>query len=387
MVTPRTIRVLFVIDSAAIGGAEHVILWLMQGLARDRVSCSLVCPPDGPMVTRYARVATRIATVGGRSVMSAPAIMKIAMLIKRWQIDVVHTCLYTSDVAGILAARIAGGRRVVCHIVGRNFYVTQERGLPRLCKQGLSRLHRLVYRLSDRLIAVSEAVKADLVQRPGVRVSPEKIRVIRHSLGHDGLAVSAGSFERVKRRLSLREHALVLSTIANLIPIKGHRYLLEAMAQVARSVPEAVCVLVGDGPQRQSLERMAHALGVDGCVVFAGTLEEELKRAVIRMSRAVVLPSLSEGLPVSLLEAMALGKPVVACDVGGVREAVVDQVTGLLVQPADSEALANAIHRLVSDHALADRMGQAGRCHFEETFSMHGMVSQVEALYAELLGG
>lgn len=386
MAVPAGCRVLFVIDSAAIGGAEHVIWSLLQGLPRGQVEPYLVCPSSGPMVERYRHAASAVATLEGHC-LSPLSILKIASLIKRWKIDVVHTCLYTSDVGGILAARIARAPRVVSHIVGRNFYVTEERGLRRVRRRLLSSCYRLVYRLSDRLIAVSEAVKVDLAERRGVRVSPEKITVIRHSPGHDGLAVSAEQVERVRRRLSLSEDAVVLSTVAHLIPIKGHRYLLQAMAQVAPSMPKAVCVLIGDGPERRPLERMAQALGLNGRVVFAGTLEEEeLKNALIQLSRAVVLPSLSEGLPVSLLEAMALGKPVVATDVGGMREVVVDQVTGLLVRPADPAALAGAILTLASNEELSGRMGQAGRRRVEETFSSREMVHRVAALYEDLVG-
>jgi glycosyltransferase involved in cell wall biosynthesis len=141
-------------------------------------------------------------------------------------------------------------------------------------------------------------------------------------------------------------------------------------------------VVIGDGPQRPMLEHEAARLGLNGHVIFAGELEGSLRNAVLHLSRVVVLPSLSEGLPVTILEAMALAKPIVTTNVGGNREAVVDGVNGLLVPPRDPEALASAVHRLVSDEALAARLGQAGRRRFEACFSLHQMLQQLETVYA-----
>jgi len=384
MTGKASVKVLFVIGSSELGGAESLILWLMQALPRDRFECHLVCPAGGPMVEQYAHAAARVVCLPYRSFLDPRAILKIAVLIRRSQIEIVHTCLYTSDVAGILAARLAGKAKVVSHLVGHNFYITEEGGMRRIRKRIFSRLYRGIYRGAHRVIAVCDAVKADLVNRAGLRVAAHKIIVLRHALPRRPVTVSAEHVDRVKALSAFNGQAVSVATIATLVPIKGHRYLLEAIARLAPSVPSLRCVLVGEGPERGRLEAMARALGLGTHVIFMGALEEELKNAVIHASRAIVVPSLSEGLPVAVLEAMAAGKPVVACDAGGVREIITDGVTGCLVPSRDPDALARAILMVISNEALADRLGRAGRRHLDERFIFHDMIAKLEHLYTTL---
>jgi glycosyltransferase involved in cell wall biosynthesis len=378
---PKRIRVAWIIGSAEVGGAEHLILSLMRHLPAEEFEGSVICPSPGPMVARYAQVAARVGTVGRRSFVNPFVILRMAWLLRRWRIDVVHTCLYDSDAGGILAARLAGVRRVISHIVGHNFFVTDERGWPRARKRLWSWIYRWVYRLADQLIAVSEAVKTDLVARRGIAVSPRKIVVIRHSVAQEAMAVAPEHVERVKQLCGITEASVVIAAIASLIPLKGHRYLIEALPAIVGSVSNLRCLVVGDGPHRAAIEQLVRRLGLAGHVVFTGVLDEEEKKAVIHLSRAVVLPSLSEGLPVVLLEAMALGKPIVATDVGGIRELIDDQLSGILVRPRDPEALAAAIVKVASDQAWAEGLGRAGRRRFEQAFSFPRVIDRLRAMY------
>ena len=380
------IRVAFVIGSAEVGGAEHLMLSLMRRLSTDEFECSIICPSSGPLVARYAEVAVRVGTVGQRSFLNPVAILRIAALLRRWRIEVVHTCLYGSDAGGILAARLAGVPRVISHIVGHNFYVTEEQGWRLARKRLWSWMYRGVYALSDQLIAVSEAVKRDLVCRGGIKVPAAKIVIIRHALsGEETLAVSAKQVEEVKRRYGIPEGSVVIATIASLIPLKGHRYLIEALPGLVRSVPSLRCLLVGDGPHRPAVEQLVRRLRLTDHVVLTGVLDDARRNAILQLSRVVVLPSLSEGLPVSLLEAMAFGKPVVATAAGGIGEVVDDGVTGLLVPPRDPHALASALRQVLSDDALAERMGRAGRRRIEEVFPMNALGGRMRELYRALV--
>ncbi|OGX47564.1 MAG: hypothetical protein A3G88_04490 [Omnitrophica WOR_2 bacterium RIFCSPLOWO2_12_FULL_63_16] len=376
----RQIRVACIIGSAEVGGAEHLMLSVMRHLPADEFEWSVICP-SGPLVARYAQVAARVGAVGRRSLLNPLVIMRMAVLLRRWRIEVVHTCLYDSDAGGILAGRLSGARRIISHIVGHNFYVTEERGWHRARKRLWSWLYRGVYLLADQLIAVSEAVREDLVSRSGITVSPRKVVVIRHSIAPESAVVSAGHVERVRRLCGVTDSSVVIVAVASLIPLKGHRYLIEALPAITGSIPSLRCLIVGDGPSRPAIEQQVSRLGLARHVVFTGVLDEEEKKAAIRLSRVVVLPSLSEGLPVALLEAMALGKPIVATDVGGIRELIDDQVSGVLVRPRNSDALASAIRSVASDPAWAEQLGRAGRRRFEETFSFSEMIDRLRALY------
>lgn len=384
--TPRPLRVAFIMGSAEVGGAEQMLLVVLRSLPSDAFECSVICP-SGPMVARYAQAAARVETVGRRSFLNPWTIWRIAVLLRRWRIEVAHTCLYLSDVGGILAARLAGVPRVVAHLVGHNFYVTEEGGWRRARKRVWSWTYRWIYALSDHLIAVCEAVKADAVGRRGIRVPARKIVVIPNALLLDELVASPEHLAEAKRLCAITEASVVMTTVANLIPLKGHRYLMEAMPEIVRTCPQVRYVIVGDGPHRPALEQLVRRLSLDGHVVFTGVVDEARRNAILQLSRVVVLPSLSEGLPVSLLEAMAFGKPVVATDAGGIREVVEDHRTGLLVPPRRPEALAAALLPVLSDAQLAQRMGQAGRHRFAETFSSSAFSARMREFYRGLMDG
>jgi glycosyltransferase involved in cell wall biosynthesis len=168
-------------------------------------------------------------------------------------------------------------------------------------------------------------------------------------------------------------------TVARLDEQKGQRYLLEAAAQV----PQARFVLAGDGPLRTSLEAQARSLGLEQRVKFLGYRSDIPD--LLAGCDVFVLPSLYEGLPLSILEAMSAGKPVIATQIGGTDEAVIPNETGLLIPPADPAALAAAIRKLLDDRPFARRLALAGQARVECEFSAATMVQRVTNVYTELL--
>ena len=382
VVSPVAVRVLFVIDSAAIGGAERVILSFLRYLSAEPFECYVACPAEAPLLKEYRRFAAGVVPLGCNGFFNLRTILELAALIKRLKIDVVHTCLYTSDAAGIVAGRIAGARRIVSHVVGCNFLITNQRGICRAIKYVESRVHRAIYRFADRLIAVSDTVKADLVRRPGLRVPARKITVMRHTLARGEVPIAAEPVAEVRRRFLLDEGASVIAMIASFVPVKSHEDLVRAMRQVADAVPDIRCLLIGEGPSRPQMQALTQSLGLERHVVFTGALDESLKWAALQLSRVIVLPSLSEGRSVVLLEAMVCGTPVVVTNVAGNAEMVDDGVTGLLVPPRDPEALATAILRLLSDRALTERMGRSARQRFDQASSPGAMVDALRAVYS-----
>ena len=188
---------------------------------------------------------------------------------------------------------------------------------------------------------------------------------------------------RLRAELGLPASAQVVIVFSRLNRMKGIEYFLEASVSVSRRFPDARFVIAGDGNNRHELEEYAAHLGVASKTVFTGfrtDLPDILQEAAVS-----VLPSLSEGLSNSLLESMAAGLPVVATNVGGNPEIVDDEVSGLLVPPRDSAALATAMARILEDPALAGRFGRAGRRRVHEVFSMERSVDSVERLYRRLI--
>lgn len=274
--------------------------------------------------------------------------------------DVVHAWQSHSKMA-LLAAQLAGCRATcyteVC-LVGDFLSSVQRRILIR-------RLNR-----TSRVIAMSEAVKGHLMRHG---IPAERLDVVPAMIdcrtAPDPVPVGGG--------------LLRMGVVGRLVEGKGHSFLIEAMKEVHSRYPEARLTVAGAGPLRDSLEARARALGVERSVEFAGDFEN--LSDVMRSFDIFVLPSLSEGMPVTILEAMAHGKAVVATRVGGVPEEVVDAETGLLVPPADPGALAEAICTLLADPARVGQMGARGRRRAEEVFSSEAVTRRVETIYDEMM--
>jgi glycosyltransferase involved in cell wall biosynthesis len=235
---------------------------------------------------------------------------------------------------------------------------------------------------SRRVVCVSEAVRA--FYRDRARIPEEKLTVILNGID---LAPFDAPVDVPQTRADLRlnGHAPVLTVVARLLPEKGHRYFLEALASLRRQYPAAVGLVVGDGAVRGELEALAGRLGLTGeGVRFLG--ERRDVPEILAATDVFVLPSsVREGLSISLLEAMAARRATVVTDIGGNRETVEDGVSGRIVPPGDAEALARAFAEILRDPAAGTRMGLAARARVERDFSVTRMVQATQDLYAATL--
>jgi glycosyltransferase involved in cell wall biosynthesis len=223
-------------------------------------------------------------------------------------------------------------------------------------------------------------VARDLVGR--YRLSEGKVVTIRN--GIDAEAFVAGRHAGdLRAALELAPGDRIIGLTARMTAQKGHRYLLGALPALVERMPRLRCLFVGDGPLRAELEHEATRLGVAGVCRFTGARSDVAD--VVSLFDVAVLPSLSEGLPFALLEAMALGKPVVATDVGGNPEVVADGETGFIVPPRHPEALARAITILLEQPLTARAMGQRGGARVRERFTLTQMHESLERLYVSTL--
>jgi glycosyltransferase involved in cell wall biosynthesis len=359
------------LDSNTYGGCEEVVSTLLAGLDRDRWQ-PILFHHDEPGINRLvveaarlgipSRVVPRITGHGlaglrnfHRELVASKATIFHAHL--NWPLGCRH---------GILAARLG---RVPKVVATSHLYFPLKDVRFAWVKQ------RLQMTALDRYVAVSDEVKNRLQGDLGV--SSAKVSVV-----HNGIRL--GRFEQPfdpAFRTSIAEGTArrIVFTPARLHGQKGHDYLLEAAA----NVPEALFLLAGDGPERERLERKAQDLDIAERVRFLGE-RHDVARLLVHCD-LFVLPSLYEGLPLTVLEAMAAGKPVVATSVGGTDEAVLNDITGLLVAPANPERLAAAINALLSDPDRASRLAAAGQTRVRQMFSAETMVRGVESVYEELL--
>jgi len=376
-----SIKIANVIPNLDLGGAERQLVALAKGLDRSRFLPVIFClTATGPLVAdlEEAGIETRCFGLRGLKVWRNPIRVARCLLaffddLKKEKPEIVHGLLFHAYILGTFAAKLAGVPIVIA----------SRRSLGRFKeKKWHYRLaERLANRMTDVIVANSEAVREDVIRQE--KVEPSRVRVIYN--GIDPSLYDLPADPTLRASLGIPARAKVVGVVANLIHYKGHRFFLQACQEIKRKHQAVTFLLIGDGPLRRELEGLARELGLEKDVLFLGSRQDVPQ--LLALMDVVVLPSLEEGFPNAILEAMAAGKPVVATEVGGIPEAVVHGETGLLVPPKDPEALADAILRLLDDPQLALEMGRAGRDRVRKAFGLDRMVREMEGLYEELIAG
>lgn len=295
----------------------------------------------------------------------APALFKLWRLIRSRRVALVHV----NDFWYIPFAQRAAAWSAVPT-------VAHVRGVIEPCRV---RQYRMV--TVNRLLTVSDHIRETAL---GAGLSPERVQTCYSGIDLDSVPKRTDD-ARLRSRYGFDTKTFLVGTVANLFPHKGHEYLIRALSLARAEVPELACLIVGEGDAvyRSELDRLTRSLGLNDRVVFGG-FQPDVYPYLAAMD-LFVLCSLREGLGIALLEAMAMGRPIVATKVGGVPEVVEDGVTGLLVPPADPATLAWAIVKLGQTPDLRRALGEAGARRVWERFHVARMARQIEAVYEEVL--
>jgi len=292
--------------------------------------------------------------------------LRLLEFVKKNKVDVVHAQTRVTQVLAYLLSKFTPVAYVsTCH----GFFK----------KERVSR--KIFGAWGNHVIAISDAVKRHLITDLGV----DEKHVFLIYNGVDAAAFSTiGAVEDEKDALRMKlgfKRSPVIGSISRLSPVKGFKYLLLAMKDVLGEIPEAKLLLVGEGPSKAYLMRLAENLGIMPSVFFA--LNTTQTQRFLSIIDVFVFYSLEEGLGLSLLEAMAAGKPCIASDVGGVSSVVENDVTGILVPPRDTHALKEAIIRVFGDNELRVLLAKKGRALVEKKFSLDGMTKGVIGVYGK----
>ncbi|MFL5736003.1 MAG: glycosyltransferase [Actinomycetota bacterium] len=374
-------RVLYVVDSLGLGGAERGLVLTLRYLDRSRVrpEVAVLWGPD----TLAAEIHTLGIPVHRLHARRGPAALlrvpRMARLLRRGRFDAVHTQVLWASITGRIAGRLARVK-VISHVLNvdpGHMRLREIGSLLGLKIRLLGMLDEVTGRfLVDRFVAISEAVRQHPIR--GRSWPRERIAVVDR--GQDvGALTSEASREPSSPFDGLG--GPVLLGVGRLAPQKGHRYLLRAMGDVVREFPDALLLIAGEGHLREELGALADPLGDH--VRFLG-LRGDVP-ALLRRSDVFVFPSLWEGVGTALREAMLLGRPVVASDIPAHREFVTDGVDGLLVPPADAEALATAILRMLRDPSEAEAIGNRAAASASR-FDIRRTTEELEAIYDEVIG-
>jgi glycosyltransferase involved in cell wall biosynthesis len=369
--------ILELINASSTGGGQTQVLELARRLARDRFQPELAAAPGGPLVeaAEAAGIPFHPLPFGERRPVALVA--AIRRLARERSVRIVHTHGGVAGVFGRLAVLGLPVRTV--HTLHGIHYLHHPDALVRLPG---ALADRVLARFTDRIICVSEA---DRVRGAAAGVVPEdRGRVVVNGVDVASLeeaAARAPGREATRASLGLASGDVAVGCVARLHRQKGLPHLIAAIARLSGHEPPVRALLVGTGPEADALRALAHPLG--DRVLFLGDRADVA--ALLSAFDVFCLPSLWEGLPLALLEAMALGLPVVATAVDGILEVVGHEREGLLAASGDDAALAAALSRLARDPALARTLGEAGRRRVRERFTAQAMVEATARVYAELL--
>ena len=363
------IRVVELLATGTSGGAQEHVFNLVTRIDRKRYDVSVLSLSNGPAVRRLERTGIPVCVLDEMD--DAAAIEAVAAHLAAVRADVVHNHMYRAEVVGTQAAWLlaATGRP-------RPFVIGTVHSSRIRSEADRELVAELTPRM-DHLIAVSRAIvrKIEDEGRSGAPVS----------LIYNGVDLARYAEPDICGTLHsefpIPPTSPIVGVVARLEPEKGHPTLLEAWPRVLASVPNAHLLIVGEGSQREALEAQATQAGIAASVTFTGRRDDV--PAVTAALDVAVLPSYREAQGLSILEAMALSRPVVASAVGGIPEMIDHGRTGLLVPPHDPDTLAASITRLLADHPYADTLARAGRDLVHERFCVELMVRAVESIYDE----
>lgn len=366
----QPIRIMYVILGLETGGLEKIVFNLISSLNKDKYLLYICCLDKlGSLSSRLVSRGIKVVLVKRKPGIDLVLPFRLASLFKKEKIRIVHPHNECAYFYGLLGAKLARVPIVI--------YTEHSRPTPDTKR--LMIMRKILSLATDKIVTVSDSLKKKLTIYE--KISPHRIKVIVN--GADSKIFSPkNNGSKMKKELGLNYSDLILGIVARLYPEKNHRCLLSAFSYVVKEIPNVKLIIVGDGEMKGELEKLTLDLKLDKNVIFLGNREDVPE--ILSIFDIFILPSLREGLPLSLIEAMAMAKPIVATNVGGNHELVRDSVNGLLVPSGDSKSLSTAIVSLLRDKKRMQIMGEAGRRFFEQNYTLDRMVKNYEDIYDSL---
>lgn len=361
------------VKGLGLGGAEKLLALSAPHVDRDRfeVEVAYLLPWKNALVADLERSGLRVTCLSHSRPFDLRVVRRIAAFLRERRVDLLHGHLPYSGVVGRLAARAAG---VPCVVYTEHNLQERYHPLARLANQ-------VTLRLCDLTIAVSEEVRQSLLRSPLARGA--RIRTIQNGVDTEGLQRAADGGRGVREEFGIPPDRLIVGVVNGFRPQKRLDIWIRAARLIAEAEPRSTFLLVGDGPIIGEVRALAAQTGLDGRILFTG-LRYDAPRLIAAFD-VFMLSSDFEGLPVAVLEAMALGRPVVATRVGGLPGVIQEGRHGFMVDRADPDALARRVVDLLADPGLRQVMGDASRQRVRERFGVQQMVRAMEAAYADVL--
>ena len=374
------LRLDVILDETHVGGVEVMLLGLFRAFDPRQVDARLICLREaGPLGEEFSSTGHPVTVLNRRGASDPRTLPQLVRLLRHRRTDAVLVTHHhrASLALGRLAARVA---RVPVNVVA-----VHDMDLRALGKRCLPRWAVSTLFASSALILLSRRQGDYLHREEGVgsdRWSTTKEVVIPNGVVVGDVPTKADR-ESARSELGIASTAFVVGIVARLTTQKGHQVLLQAFAALAESHQDAQLVVVGDGPRRAALDRLATSLGIADNVLFTGSRRDA--RRLLAAFDVFALSSVHEGLPVTVLEAQAAALPVVATDCGSLRDVVTDAIDGFLVPVADGAALSARLALLAGNQELRETMGRAARARVERDFRLETVARAYESLLTELV--
>lgn len=367
----RKINVIHLVEELTIGGLEKILTAIVLNLDKEKYNVSVWCLREGGFFAdKLVNEGIDVKILHIYTSRNPLSIYKLYKLLKSHKFDIIHTHAYSAGTIGRISAFLAGIPVIISH--NQNVYDYYNRYYHFV--------EWLLSLITDGIICVSDEVKRFTNETQGI----DSKRLLTIYNGIDSVyPVSEKRTSGLRKELDIPADHSVMGTIAQFSKKKGLAYLIKSASILLEHRKDVNFLLVGEGSIMEELKKLCVNLKVEKNVIFAG--ERSDIPEILSLIDIFVLPSIREGLPLAVLEAMDCGKPIIATNVGGVPEIVKNGINGILVQPKDPEALYSAMKELLDDRGKMEKMGYEGKKICGKNFSSKAMVDRVEELYDKLV--
>lgn len=391
----RKIKVVHIITRFDKGGSAENTLLTVLGLNKEKYTILLIKGPslESEMSDEESLTVSeslKIAEENNIKVINLPflvrkiapltdlrALFTLFKILRKERPDIVHTHTSKAGFLGRFASFLA---RVPIIIHTPHGHVFHSYFGPVLTKIFVI-AEKISSLITDKIITLTNRERDEHIER---RIAPlNKFITIHSGVDLDRFMNLNINIKKKKKELNIPKDYCVIGTVGRLVPIKGHKYLVSAAEMIIKEFPKTVFIFVGDGFLKPILERHAEALGIRKNIIFTGWRKDVPE--ILYLFDILVFPSLNEGMGRVMVEGMSLGKPIVASNVGGIRDLIEDGKNGILVSPRDSNALRKAISRLIRNKKLAEGLGKIGKMEVYPDFDASTMVKKIDNLYESLL--
>ena len=369
----QKIKVVHLAEDLKVGGLERTLAYIVNNLDPSIFSVEVWCIARGGAIAEELQKNGHLLRILNLNNYYNPwNVIQLAGRLRREKVSILHSHAYFANTMGRMAAVLARVPVRFAHIQSSHW--TSEERSPRNYL-----VDRILSHFTSRVIACSDCAARFQIEE--LKISPRKVITIHNCTDIERYA-NRGATGTERKELGIGKNDLVLGSVGRLERLKGHRLLIEATADLIESFPTLKLVIVGDGEEREVLEKKRSDLDLGNHVILTG-IRDDVER-LLPVFDVYVQPTIGrEGLPLTVVEAMAAKLPVVASDIGGTDEAVIHNETGILVPPGDKESLTRALSRILSDQEMGSKMSQEGWKLCKQKFSITHMVEALTNLYLE----